>query len=149
MFDLLKKILVPAEIIALICSLAGFALKRVDFLTIGMFGLAAIFFLNAFLPPAIAQTTERKGFLELLATTICYKIAWIGSAVIMVGSLYRVLGFPGALEMLLIGCFATFTGAVVMGLYALTRSEVGLRPALYRAVPACLLGIYLFLNKPA
>lgn len=157
MIRFLPKILLPLEILSLAGVLTAFTMRylgmsgALEFLMIALSALGAVYFQRAYLPLPETDDKQLRGFFDLLATTICTKIAWIACATTLVGALFRILHLNGALEMLMIGCSALVITIAVMGVYIVIKPDraSGLWPILYRAVPVCLLGIYLFMNKPA
>lgn len=151
MIALIFKILLPLEILGILLSLVGFALPQVELLLIGLTVLASIFFLHGFIPPPVdvdeKQSQEKSGFFDLFAGTICVKLAWIAASVTLVGGLFRILHLLGAGEMLLIGIPVLMITIIVMGLYTISgKYAARVVPVLYRVVPVCLLGVYLFLH---
>jgi hypothetical protein len=153
MLKVLGKILGPLEIISLGITIIGLAITQLELLMVGMSLLSGVYFLNGYRPlefPADGRDDEApRDFFHLLATSICVKAAWIACAAALIGALFRLLHLNGALEMLTVGCSVLAVSIVIMGIYAVTRpGGRALVPVLYRAIPVCLLGVYLFLNKP-
>ena len=154
---ILNKILDPIEIITLIGTGVGLAFQYLhlpggaEMIMIFMSLLAGVYFLSAYRVVTPNENEAAGSFIDLLATSIASKVAWIGMAVAIDGCLFKILHLNGADEMILVGCGALIVTIAIMALYLVTSAERGrvLTRVLYRAVPVCLFGIYLFLNKPA
>ena len=96
----------------------------VSVLMILMFTLAAYYFLSAYIPMDV------KGVFGTMIVKICS----ISSTVCVIGLLYAILHWPGALEMLLIGSFsATVAGLILLVFWLKTRST-NILPLLIRSV---------------
>ena len=107
-------------------------------------GLAGVFFLSAFRPPAAKteKTEEKKlGFMDLLFTTILPKIAGISCAVGTIGVLFALLHMPGGEQMMQIGLAATGAASalIAIGLAQGNEKAKELSPFLIRLLP--LMGI--------
>jgi hypothetical protein len=157
MSRVLIRILPPVEIISLFGVLVGVGMRYMgmtngdEVFLLFMSTLAAVYFLNAYIKPATEESEGQEGFFYLLATSIVRKVAWIACAVVMMGALFLLFHLNGGLEMLYIGCSAVVAAILIMVIFLLKDSERSylVMPTLYRAVPVCLLGIYLLTNKPA
>lgn len=152
MIRLLSRILLPLEILSLLISVVAFLLTQMELLMIGMSFLAAVYFLNAYVPPAASEKAgdEKAGFIDLLTTIIAPKLGWIAASVTVIGGLFRMLHLAGAGEMLMIGVLVLMIVTIVMGISAVTGSRTArVTPVLYRIVPVCLFGVYLLFNYPA
>jgi hypothetical protein len=119
----------------------------------GLSGLAVIYFLCAFRPPEQKDAEgaiEKRGFASLLGSTVLPKVSWIACSVLAVGVLYRLLHFPGANEMIMIGTATGVCAAVIFGFLAaqgneVAKSQLGI---LYRLVPMLIIASY-FLMPPS
>lgn len=111
-------------------------------------GLAGVYFLMAYRPPAQVPSGEKKGFSELLSQTILPKILWIGCAVGAIGILFQLLKLDGAREMLTIHAASGGIGIILFGILALQRGNDSnpFIPVLYRAVPLLLVTLYMLFS---
>ena len=150
-----------AERALLVGAVIGLAMKTFNMkepgdsvVMISLSGLAGVFFLSAFRPPAVqAGTKEKKlGFMDLLFTAILPKITGISCAVGTIGVLFALLHKPGAKEMMQVGLAATGAASalIAIGLAQGNEQAKALSPFLNRLLP--LMGIcvyYLFHCCPA
>ena len=127
-------------------ALFSFGVPQGSFVvTMALAGLAVVFFLMAYRPPARSNvaTGEKMDFMDLLGQTIIPKILWISCAIGAVGLLFRHLQTPnnGYKELLIIQ-LASLSGAtlVVLGLFVVKglASVRKLAPIYYRAIPLTL-----------
>ena len=147
------------EMIALVVAAVGFAMLYTsmegapEMLMVALSTLAGVFFLKGYQPPPVQEQkadAPKPGFIDLLGTTIVPKVGWIACAVGTTGILFRILNLTGNQEMLMIGCTVLTIALVLIGIFTISKPEraSGLMPLVYRAVPVCLIGVYLFM-KPA
>lgn len=110
-------------------------------------GLAGVYFLMAYRPPAQAPSGEKKGFSELLSLTILPKVLWIGCAVGAIGILFQLLKLDGAREMLTIHASTGGIGIILLAVLSLQQGNDSnpFIPVLYRAVPLLLVTLYMLL----
>ena len=111
-------------------------------LQVSLSGLAGVYFLMAYRPPASQPDGEKKGFTDLLAATILPKVLWIGCSVGAIGIMFYLLQLEGARQMLLIH---TGAGGVGIGMFLASRqssSAAALTEVLYRAIPLLLISVY-------
>ena len=149
------------EIIGLAAAGVGYAMLyssmrgAPEILTISLSVLAAVFFLRGYQPPAPQQKdgddAQLLGFSDLLSATILPKVGWIACSVATVGIQFRLLNLKGNDEMLIIGCSVLIIALFLSGILIVSKPErsAGLMQLVYRAVPLCMVGLYLFMNKPA
>jgi hypothetical protein len=144
----LYRYLEKAELIllaALAVSLLARYLQMNGYMTglqISLSGLAGVYFLMAYRPPASQPEGERKGFADLLAVTILPKVLWIGCAVGAIGILFYLLQLEGARQMMLIH---TGAGGIGLGMFLAARqssSAAALTEVLYRAIPLLMVSVY-------
>lgn len=112
-------------------------------LQISLSGLAGVYFLMAYRPPAPLPEGEKKGFAQLLSQTILPKILWIGCAVGAIGIMFYLLQLEGAREMLLIHAASGGIGVGMFLAFRQTSDSQTLTPVLYRAIPLLLISVYL------
>ena len=119
--------------------------------------LAGVFFLRAYKPndgpPSMVENKSDlpTGTFGLLGATVGPKVLGISCAVMLIGILFWFLNMTGAMEMLRIGCTTALISALLMGIFILSKPawSATLMPLLYRALPVWIVGVYLFMSKPA
>jgi hypothetical protein len=138
----LPKILAKVEMIAFVLAILGIVMKMMNWsggnemVIMGMATIAITLFQTAFLPPAQKQSP----FLSIVN-----KLGYISSAVGVIGTLFALMHFEGAKEMLQISA-ASLVGTVVgAGFLMLKENDTLsiLRPLLMRAVPILLCCLYI------
>ena len=145
---LLPKILKWTEIIGLVLSTFGVLFKVLHYpgaseaLLIGMLTLAATYYLFAFvMVEAPTESVQPKGMADLMPFTI-RKVLFIGLAVFIIGSLFKLLHFKGANEMLMIGVGTVAVGTLVgMALILVKRERM---KVLQAPLLRCLIALVIF-----
>lgn len=119
---------------------------------IALSALAAIYFLKAYMPPkqdapAPDAKEEKRGFFELLSTTILPKVLWIACSVSVIGLLFYLLNLEGFKNMLMIGGMTLSIGLLLAVGAMVTGASTGSSntTALLRVVPLLLIDLYLLL----
>lgn len=140
---LLPKIIDKVEIIALVVTFLGVALKYMSIpagdqlLIMGLMTISMTLFLRAFmmLPP-----TQHRYL------TLVNKLGYISAASATVGILFRLMHFEGAQEMLIVGGGSLAVVIGVTGLMSLLYEDTFaiLKPMLTRIIPIFLLSGYFF-----
>ncbi len=140
----IEKILLGGAAVGLIMKYQG--LPGDEILKISLSGLAGIYYLMGFMKPpqteeAAATEEKKRGFLELLFSTIAPKVAWLSCSVSTIGVLFTLLNLAGSREMLMIGGSAAglATLLIAVGLAQGNEKVKTISQVLYRLVP--LLGI--------
>lgn len=115
---------------------------------VSLFGLGVVFFLLAYRPNELpTQEGEVFGFSHLLALTIAPKVLWISSAISAVGiALYLSdAGNDGYKNMLMIGGLTIASGATLLIIFLImgVKHINTVIPVLVRAVPLCLVDLYM------
>lgn len=108
-------------------------------------GLAGVYFLNAYKPPASQPPSEvKKDFVALASQTILPKLLWISSSVCVIGLLFFLLQLEGHPQQLMVGALASAVGVVLYVILSLMGSKEAeaLSPVLYRAIPLLLMALY-------
>lgn len=155
LYEYLPKI----ELVCLAGAVVGVLMKYMgqpgdQIIKFALSGLAVIYFLGAFKPPApvddAGTTAPKKGFMDLLFMTILPKIAGISSAVAIIGVLFALLQLPGASEQLFIGCSTLGITLVLfgIGLAAGNENAKAMTPMLYRMIPIFLISVYFYMKVP-
>jgi hypothetical protein len=151
------KLLNVVELIAFAVAGVGFAMMYAgmegapEILMPALSVLAATFFLGGYQPrpaPPQKEGEPKAGLIELLGSTIVPKVGWIGCSVMTVGILFRILNLKGNQEMLMIACAILPAALLLTGIFVVSKPErsAALMPMVYRAVPLCLAGLYLFMS---
>jgi hypothetical protein len=114
--------------------------------------LAAIYFLNAYMPLNFQrEENEKFGMKELLMITILPKILWISCAVCMCGFfiLSENAEHDAHLQMWMIGGSSLLSGLAFLAFGVVTADKHAsvLTPVALRAVPLLALVIYFYLNS--
>lgn len=150
---LIKKILPNLERVLLAILAFGFILQLSGMnipvlISIGLGGLAVVFFLNGYIPVDIQQSEgEPMGFNELLGLSIVPKILWISAAVTTIGILFYSLqiGNDSYSKMLQIGGSTIVIGtSILLALKVRGVKNINLvLPVLLRALPALIIAGYI------
>ena len=117
-----------------------------------LLALSGIFFLYSFQKKEFPiEENEKFGFSELLGLTIVPKVIWIGCSVSTLGIAFYLFDFgnDGFMQMLLIGASSIATASVLLIVFYLqgTRHIKMVMPVLIRAIPLCIIDIYLFVES--
>jgi hypothetical protein len=116
---------------------------------ISVFGLAVVFFLQAYNPTLLPIPPAQRGFKELLSLTVLPKIIWIATSVCTIGILLFLLDISnGYLQVLLIGETALVASLLIAGYFFMRSAAYAkiVTPMLYRAVPVLLISTYILLS---
>ena len=139
-----ERALVAGAVIGLVLKTFNMKEQGDSLVMFSLSGLAGVFFLSAFRPPAAKteETEEKKlGFTDLLFITILPKIVGISCAVGTIGVLFALLHRPGSEQMMQIGLAATGAASalIAIGLAQGNEKPKELSPYLIRLLP--LMGI--------
>lgn len=144
-----------AEMILLLALTTGVVLhfsgisQAPSLIIVSLGGLAAIFFLKAFRPPADRTPAEgeKADFLGLFFDVVLPKVLWISSAICASSlMLYHMdTGNEGYKQGLMIHAAITAVGIVALGFAALKglKNLQAILPIFYRAIPLLLAAIKL------
>jgi hypothetical protein len=116
---------------------------------ISVFGLAVVFFLQAYNPVLLPIRSAQMGFRELFSLTVLPKIIWIATSVCTIGILLFLLDINDAYYgTLLIGETALVAGLLIAGYFSMRSATYAkiVMPMLYRAVPVLLISTYILLS---
>ncbi|MBL7850551.1 MAG: hypothetical protein JNN04_06585 [Cyclobacteriaceae bacterium] len=137
--ELILLVAVGASLVARYLQVNGY----MSGLQISLSGLAAVYFLMAYRPPAASPEGEKKGFRQLLTETILPKILWIGCSVGVIGLMFFLLQLQGVREMLFIHAASGGIGLGMFLAFRQTGEANSIPPVIYRAVPLLLISAYL------
>lgn len=141
----LEKFFLLTLAIGLLFSYLKMGFPQVTFIALG--GLGVVFFLSAYRPLDVPKEEGKlMGFQELLAYVLLPKILWISSAVLTIGLLFHSMGNPGSSTMLGIGSTIVIVGSLILLVFAFTGTKhlSLVIPVLYRAIPALVVGGYIY-----
>lgn len=139
------KILPNVHRIALILSGLGLGLLTLQYagatelLMIGLSTLAGVYFLMAFMMIQLPPDCKPN-----LYSFVLYKLIYITAAVTIIGILFALLKFPGADQMLLIGCGGLGV-SILFSTVLIVRNRdnrVVLKTSFLRGLGLLLLGVY-------
>lgn len=117
-------------------------------LSLGLTGIAVVFFIEAYRPLELEDTGEESGFSDLLGLTIVPKILGIASSVATVGIMFYQLGMPGYPVMLGVGlssiliCLLILAILRAIGIQQLEK----LRPRLIKSTIVTGAALFLFME---
>jgi hypothetical protein len=137
--ELILLVILGASLVARYLQMDG----HMTGLQISLSGLAGIYFLMAYRPPAPLPEGEKKGFAELFSQVIVPKVLWIGSAVGAIGIMFHLLQLEGARQILVIHAASGGIGVGMFLAFRQTHDSQALTPVLYRVVPLLLISVYL------
>jgi len=145
---LVEKILLTALAIGTILTL-----MKIDSTVtrVSLLGIGVTFFLLAYRPTDMPrQEGEQFGFSELLGLTIVPKVLWISSAISAFGIAFYIFDFgnDGYKKMLMIGGLTIGIGTILLVVFLVSgvRHVKTVTPILLRAVPLCLVDLYILLK---
>lgn len=149
--EMLNKVLDRAEALMFVLVIAGVACHFLGMssanqvMVIAFSGLAIVFFLNAYRPPAAptAEQADRKDFFALLTQTILPKLLWISCAVgaAALAMVHMQAAAAAYQQMFMIQGVAVVGCLIVVGLASAQGKNVQhLVPIIYRAIPLALAG---------
>lgn len=128
---------------------AGIPLGRA-LLSIGMYSLAGVFFLKAYLPPITVKQIGPGGFRGVL-----YQLLWqvlhIASAVSTIGFLFFLLREKGFVQIFWVGSGSLMICMAILVMIVLGNGEYWpqLRSSVLKAGALLLAGVYILLTNPA
>jgi hypothetical protein len=148
--------LVPLmEKVLLIALIIGVTLTTMNIDTtvtkVSLLGLAVIFFLMAYRPIDLPEEPDAQyGMPELLGLMIIPKVLWISSAISALGlALYVInLGNEGYRTILMVGGLTIAIATLLLIYFVVTGTRHISRvvPILFRALPLCLVSLYILLT---
>jgi hypothetical protein len=152
MLTILPKITKWTEILGIIVSLIGVALKilhlqgAIEVLMLGMMTISSTYFISGFIMVAVPDDGKPKTFADLLPT-ILRKLIYISLSIYLVGLLFVILHLAGANEMLIIGVGTLVICTAISMVLILGKRErmTLLRAPLIRSVIALLLLLLILL----
>ncbi len=109
---LLDRIFIATLVAWLVLKLLGTPVLML--LVIGLLGVAAIFFLQAYQPLDIKSEDENVGFEFLLGASIIPKVLGISSSVATVGILFYLLNMEGYSVMLTVGSLSIAIALLIL-----------------------------------
>jgi hypothetical protein len=144
------RIFTRVEMILLGGTLIGFLVAFIDremsvvILNVFMSFLTTTYMVRAIFPGVSAPRTGH-GFKDVIAR-LAPRGAWYGVACIMIGVTFVVIGFPTPPSVVEVGFTLTVASLAAMFL-VMPKPRSALMPVVYRAIPICIVGLYLLLNN--
>ncbi len=112
LLTLLDRIFIAMLLAWLVLKLLGSPI--IMLLVIGLLGVAAVFFLQAYRPLDFDSKSENMGFEFLLGASIIPKVLGISSSVATTGILFYMLDMEGYLVMLSVGSLSIAIALVIL-----------------------------------